>query len=227
MANYSDLTRKEQVLEKLKSAPGVWFNGAELSNEEVGGSEGLKRLRELKAEGWRVQMRKNPAQGSDQFQYRLAVALTADGAMAYYDPNLHPEDHRQKEVPNGGPDRSPAAPRSGPSPQPASAPSGGGSFWGSQATDRTTGRKAWHEWKPAKKAPGTLECVFWIGKQRVLGAIGHLGDGRWGWGVLVPANKSRMTRERRAGHGVRPSKDEAREAVEALIAEMRESGDYR
>lgn len=218
MANYSDQTRKEQVLAKLKSKAGEWINGTELANEEVGGSEGLKRLRELKSEGWLIQMRKNPAQGSDQFQYRIAVQLRTDGTLAYYDPTKHPEDHRG---PSGLP-----TPRRDPSPQPGQAPKSGG-FWGSHETDRHTERKSWNEWKRAKKAPGTLECVFWIGKQRVIGAIGQLGDEKWGWGVVVPGSPKKMTKERRIDSGHRPTKEEAREAVEACVEKLRESGEYR
>lgn len=228
MANFSDLTRKEQVLTKLRERPGEWIDGAELATEEVGGSEGLKRLRELKAEGWLIQMRRKPAQGSDQFQYRIAVQLRTDGTLGYYDPTLHPEDHeRKEEIQNGGlPTRTPDR-RGDPASQPVSPQPKGGGFWGSHATDRATNRKAWREWKPAKKAPGTLECVFWIGKQRVIGAIGQLGPDKWGWGVVVPGSTKKMTRERRIGHGNRPTKDDAREAVEELIEQMRDSGEYR
>jgi hypothetical protein len=217
MANFSDLTRKEQVLAALKSRPGEWFDTAALSNETVGGSEGIKRLRELKRDGWLIQMRKSPVQGSDQFQYRLAVQLRTDGTLAYYDPTLHPEDHVNKErIQNGGPQprSEPAPTRSDPAPQPAQ------STW---MDPKQQGETSIRDWAPAKKAPGTLEHVFWIEQhQRAIGAIGALGDGRWGWGVLIPANKAKMTRMIRAGHGVVSDRQEAIDAVEHTIRRLRE-----
>jgi len=71
MANYSDLTRKEQVLARLASANGGWVDGSELATEEVGGSEGLKRLRELRSEGHEIKMRQHPDADRDIWQYRL------------------------------------------------------------------------------------------------------------------------------------------------------------
>jgi hypothetical protein len=72
MPNYSDLTRRDQVLIRLREAEGAWVDGTELANEVVGGSEGLKRLRELRKPehgNWNITMRQKP--GSDQFQYRI------------------------------------------------------------------------------------------------------------------------------------------------------------
>lgn len=53
-----------------------WVDGTELANAEVGGSEGLKRLRELradlKAEGrFEIEMRGHPDPSRDIFQYRM------------------------------------------------------------------------------------------------------------------------------------------------------------
>lgn len=231
MANYSNATRKEQVLNALKSRPGEWFDGAALANEEVGGSEGLKRLRELKAEGWLIQMRKSPVQGSDQFQYRLAVQLRTDGSLAYYDPTLHPEDHQQKErIQNGGPQ-----PRSDPAPARSdSAAQPTQSTW--MDPNVSTPDTKWSDWKPSKKTRGTLEHVFWFRidgntKQRVVGAIGpDFNPSRWYWGVLIPANKTRFTPDKRVAHGYveadgpRSARDAARDAVEACIQRLREEG---
>ena len=69
--NLSSLKRKDQVLAKLKQYEGQWLNGTDLSNEEVGGSEGLKRLRELRAEGYPIERRQHPDRGRDIYQYRL------------------------------------------------------------------------------------------------------------------------------------------------------------
>ncbi len=79
MTNLSELTRREQVLARLQDADGAWVDGADLSNAECGGSEGLKRLRELRQPlhgGHDIKMRQKP--GSDQFQYRLVVDKIAD-----------------------------------------------------------------------------------------------------------------------------------------------------
>jgi len=73
MTNLSDLTRKEQVLERLRAAHGGWVDGTELATAAVGGSEGLKRLRELRAEGHDIRKRAHPSGGKDIYQYRLVV----------------------------------------------------------------------------------------------------------------------------------------------------------
>lgn len=70
MANLSDLTRKQQVLEYLMARKGEWVDGPEIATEEVGGSEGLKRLRELRAEGYVIFNRKHPDPARDIWQYQ-------------------------------------------------------------------------------------------------------------------------------------------------------------
>lgn len=76
MANLSDLTRKEQVLRYLQDHLNAWVDGPELANEMVGGSEGLKRLRELRDDGHRIVMRPHPNKSRDIFQYKLVVPET-------------------------------------------------------------------------------------------------------------------------------------------------------
>lgn len=71
--NLSAKTRKEQVLARLSEARGEWVDGPELANEKVGGSEGLRRLRELKAEGFPIEERKHPDPERDIYQYRLGT----------------------------------------------------------------------------------------------------------------------------------------------------------
>ena len=72
MANLSTLTRKEQVLEVLIDHLGEWVDGPELANEVVGGSEGLKRLRELRDEdGYGIEARRHPDPERSIWQYRL------------------------------------------------------------------------------------------------------------------------------------------------------------
>jgi hypothetical protein len=71
MANFSDLTRKEQVHARLK-AQGGWVDGSDLATEECGGSEGLRRLRELvEDDGLNVRKRRHPDPARDIWQYRL------------------------------------------------------------------------------------------------------------------------------------------------------------
>lgn len=53
---------------------GGWVDGPDLANEEVGGSEGLKRLRELRLDDhYDIKMRRHPDPDRDIFQYRLAA----------------------------------------------------------------------------------------------------------------------------------------------------------
>lgn len=68
--NKSDLTRGEQVLKRLRDASGDWVDGTELATAAVGGSEGLKRLRELRAAGHPIEERHHP-EGLSIWQYRL------------------------------------------------------------------------------------------------------------------------------------------------------------
>jgi hypothetical protein len=78
MANLSGMTRKEAVLELLRSAQedrgrdSGWVTTAEINSKEVGGTEGTRRLRDLRADGYIIEKRKHPDPAVDQFQYRLA-----------------------------------------------------------------------------------------------------------------------------------------------------------
>lgn len=75
MGNLSSLSRKEQVLAVLSEARGAWVDGPNLANEQVGGSEGLKRLRELRDDdGYPIEARRHPEPGRDIWQYRLDPA---------------------------------------------------------------------------------------------------------------------------------------------------------
>jgi len=49
---------------------GEWHDGPELTHPAVGGSEGLRRLRELRAKGYIIEMRRK-AKGRTTRQYRL------------------------------------------------------------------------------------------------------------------------------------------------------------
>lgn len=77
MSNQSDLTRKEQVLWMLRRNANQWIDGPDLANERVGGSEGLRRLRELTQDGHRIQQRRHPNPDRDIWQYRLVVGSTS------------------------------------------------------------------------------------------------------------------------------------------------------
>lgn len=60
-------TARERVYNILKSRR--WTPGYELTAPGVGGSEGLRRLRELRADGFEIKSRK--IENSNAFEYRL------------------------------------------------------------------------------------------------------------------------------------------------------------
>lgn len=62
-------TRRERVLGVLSMKANHWVDGSDLTDPEVGGSEGLRRLRELRSEGHMIRKRRKP--GGDGFQYRI------------------------------------------------------------------------------------------------------------------------------------------------------------
>ena len=77
------MTRKQQVIDRLLAADGRWVNGSELATEAVGGSEGLKRLREARAEGWPIEEQHHPDRSRTVWQYRLLAdhkGVPSDGA---------------------------------------------------------------------------------------------------------------------------------------------------
>ena len=77
-------TRKEQVLRRLREADGAWVDGTELATVEIGGSEGLKRLRELRADGYQITERGNPDHVRASWQYRLTRAEAPTGTYCTY-----------------------------------------------------------------------------------------------------------------------------------------------
>lgn len=74
------LTRKELVLQLLKRHLNEWVNGTDIATAEVGGSEGLKRLRELRQDGYDIRMRKHPNPDRDIFQYKLVPRAMVSAA---------------------------------------------------------------------------------------------------------------------------------------------------
>jgi hypothetical protein len=105
VANLSDQTRKEQVHEYLKARSGQWVDGTELANGEVGGSEGLKRVRELRADlaasGVSIIMRRHPDPARDIFQYQLIEPPPPEKAVS---PKRKPQvddANRYLELPKG------------------------------------------------------------------------------------------------------------------------------
>ena len=73
--NISEQTRKQQVLDYLSAHQGEWVNGTELANEAVGGSEGLRRVRDLRNDGYNVLQRRHPDPQRSVYQYLLATTL--------------------------------------------------------------------------------------------------------------------------------------------------------
>lgn len=202
MANISDLTRKDQVLAKLREAldapllnPGGWVDGPDLANEEVGGSEGLRRLRDLRAEGFLIQERAHPDPSRAIHQYRLVRQQSMGGGIT---DRPHPQ-----EVPNGGNPGYQSAPVSAPAPQPVAPPQ----------QDASVG-----EWRRENATTKEYRREFWIrepNKQRVIGTVALDMDGsRWLWAVKMPAYKGLKGTKKDPGLGARPEKVLGHGAVE-------------
>lgn len=85
-------TRRELVLQTLQRAAGRpnelmafgegeihfqlvdgWVDAWILHHPAIGGSEGLRRVRELRAEGHEIEMRKHPLKSRETRQYRLVA----------------------------------------------------------------------------------------------------------------------------------------------------------
>jgi len=65
------MTRKDKVLQLLRENLNMWIEGPEIASPQVGGSEGLKRLRELREEGHKIETRPHPNKQRDVWIYRL------------------------------------------------------------------------------------------------------------------------------------------------------------
>ena len=62
-------TKAASVLSVLRQARGGWVPGHVLCTPEVGGSEGLRRLRELRDQGWPIDSREPPSgEGTDEYR---------------------------------------------------------------------------------------------------------------------------------------------------------------
>ena len=59
------------MAEHLVEHQGCWIAGFQIACPEVGGSEGLKRLRELRTDGWPIIKRKSA--GSTAYEYCLPL----------------------------------------------------------------------------------------------------------------------------------------------------------
>lgn len=69
-------TRREAVWRYLTEHMGEWIDAHWIASPNVGGSEGLRRLRELRASlppGYRIEMRRKPSEAGPlhERQYRL------------------------------------------------------------------------------------------------------------------------------------------------------------
>ncbi len=217
MANLSEMTREEQVLYILTENIGRWVDGTLLANERVGGSEGLKRLRELKRKGHLIQKRKHPDPRRAIYQYRLVQQEAIEGPPSTWVPPKEPSlgRSRPERIADGGNRDSRPAPVSGQV----------GAFVDPTAVQP---EKHWHEWRQSAKSIGILECIYWTRdpKRRVVGSIGpdFSGGDRWFWGLLVPEYKGRGSEApapaERYG-GVVADKESARFAVEEQMRRLR------
>jgi hypothetical protein len=109
MANLSDRTRKQQVLDYLTAYRNQWVDGPDLATEGVGGSEGLRRLRELRMSGEHdIRERRHPDPQRDIWQYMLVARehvtpLNVDRALFGLDdePIQFPEPAEKPVYPKG------------------------------------------------------------------------------------------------------------------------------
>lgn len=120
--NQSDLTRKGQVLAYLRERRNQWVNGPDLATEAVGGSEGLRRLRELRLSGEHdIRERRHPDTQRDIWQYMLvAVPAPIDLSDAFDDAKPNYPDPAVEAARRAEEARlDPPAPEPAPSPWPA------------------------------------------------------------------------------------------------------------
>jgi hypothetical protein len=62
-------SRKIAVAALLVEREPDWVPGYEIASQEVGGSEGLRRIRELRDEGWVIE--KQRMKNSTAYEYRI------------------------------------------------------------------------------------------------------------------------------------------------------------
>ena len=65
-------TRQDNV--RVLLGDGNWHRTSEINGITVGGTEGVRRLRELRAQGCNIQKRR--VAGSTQFEYRLISVVS-------------------------------------------------------------------------------------------------------------------------------------------------------
>jgi hypothetical protein len=223
MANISDLTRKEQVLAKLRENINQWVDGPDLANEAVGGSEGLRRLRDLKAEGYLIQERAHPERSRAIHQYRLVAQSTISGGVTDR-PSYPPAPH----YPPSGYDHAPGPTMRQVPTQIPKAPQEDRRDWHLESAVR-------NEWR----------CEFWIRqpKQRIIGTIAlDMDRSRWFWSIKRPKYHGKYGNERPEkilasgtvpveetkddelirSAAIRAAREEAKFAVEHKVRELKE-----
>lgn len=72
-------TRKERVLKVLNDHK--WHFASELTTQKTGGSEGLRRVRELRAEGYPIEGPKTVRNRATK-QYRLAIGAKRSSTVS-------------------------------------------------------------------------------------------------------------------------------------------------
>ena len=72
LAEIRALTKRERAVFNIL-LDGQWHPGHELTQPHTGGSEGLRRLRELRAKGHTIEMKKDPRVGVTTRYYRLVT----------------------------------------------------------------------------------------------------------------------------------------------------------
>lgn len=181
MANQSELTRKDQVLARLRleidnTFTGGWVDGTDLANEEVGGSEGLRRVRDLKSDGYLIQERAHPDPRRAIHQYRIVQQSVATGGVT---------DNVNMEAPNGGP--SPSRP-----------PVGGSSTFSGEGRGKAP-KQEFKDWSLESAVRAEYRAEWWLRdpKRRLIGTIALDFDrSRWFWSLKLPRYTGKLGPER-------------------------------
>lgn len=98
--NLNEKSRKAQVLAYLQARTGEWVDGPEIANERVGGSEGLKRLRELRNDdGYTILTRRHPDPARDVWQYQLVAGQVSPLRSPPVVPPTRPPEPRYQSQP--------------------------------------------------------------------------------------------------------------------------------
>mgnify|MGYP006173171977 CR=1 FL=1 len=200
------ITRKQRVLDYLMARPNQWVDGPELASPSVGGSEGLRRKRELEAEGHVIEERRHPDRRRAVHQYRVVTDRVSP--LKAPDPKIFVHSH-YRSVPGGN-------------------MSYESLFW--QSFNPTFG--PWYRLKGIRNSL-TVD-LEWKGRSVEVVVQPDMDRARWFWSVRWAAYRPRMKRDAAGNevrdpkrkpikekrlHGTAPTEDEAKaKAIEVFHA---------